>query len=78
LNNIQDIKNYIVPEAERAVLGSILMDNKSYFQINDILKISDFHSPINRVLFENLAEMIIGGEQADLVTLKGKISQETR
>ena len=76
MNNIQDIKNYIVPEAERAVLGSILMDNKSYFQINDILKISDFHSPINRVLFENLAEMIIGGEQADLVTLKGKISQD--
>lgn len=57
-------------EAERALLGSILMNNRAYERVSDILRAEHFADPANGRLFELAAGLIEKGKQANPVTLK--------
>ncbi len=60
-------------DAERAVLGAMLIDPAAWRQGLDMLEVADFTDPRHRQLFSwlpGLAESMEPGERLDLVTLK--------
>ena len=61
-------------EAERSVLGAILLDNRSYDRAQEMLEGEAFYSLRNRTIFETLTQMIEGGAAPDLVTLKDALA----
>src|SRR4051812_30577166 len=56
-------------EAERAVLGAILLDNSAYNQAAQLLLPDDFFLPSNRVIFFHMTELLEESHPVDLVTL---------
>ncbi|HRR56605.1 MAG TPA: replicative DNA helicase, partial [Acidobacteriota bacterium] len=56
-------------EAEKAVLGLILLDNELYNQAAEILSEADFHNPAHRLLFRKMEELSAASQPIDVVTL---------
>jgi replicative DNA helicase len=62
-------------DAERSVLGAIILENEAIYQILDVLKAEDFYAENHRVLYERLTEMISGSRAVDLVTLREELAR---
>jgi len=62
-------------EAERCVLGAILLDNRQFDRTQEMLNASSFYSLRNQKIFRALEEMIEGGSALDLVTLKDALER---
>ena len=60
-------------EAERAVLGAILMDNDSVYPVMEILEPSAFYQPSHRLIFSTMIELSERGEPIDIVTLVDRL-----
>lgn len=60
-------------EAERAVLGAILMDNETVFTVMEILEPSAFYQPSHRLIFSTMLELSERGEPIDIVTLVNRL-----
>ena len=58
-------------DAERAVLGGILLENNALNSATQILGPEDFYSNANRLVFEGMCELFRRGQPVDLVTLRG-------
>lgn len=56
-------------EAEQAVLGGLMLDNRSWDAIADRLVASDFYRRDHQLIFEAIAERAGKGEPSDAVTL---------
>lgn len=41
-------------EAERAVLGGLMLDNQAWENVAEIIQVNDFHHPKHRVIFEGM------------------------
>lgn len=57
------------PEAEQAVLGSVLIDPDCISQVIDILSAADFFVPENRKIFETLYSMFTNARRIDPVVV---------
>jgi replicative DNA helicase len=57
------------PEAEDAVLGAILLDNKNYDRVVGTLKAEDFYSEVNAEIFAAAESFIRESRLADINTL---------
>lgn len=57
-------------EAERQLLGKLMLDNSLYWQISTFLKPDDFHSKVHEDLFSNMGKLISSGKSANPITLK--------
>lgn len=57
-------------EAERALLGAILMNNRSFERVSDFLFSEHFADPVNGQIFRACGKLIEQGNQANPVTLK--------
>jgi hypothetical protein len=57
-------------EAERALLGAILIDNKVHSRVADFVYPVDFFDPLHQQIFETAARLIEAGQRADPITLK--------
>jgi replicative DNA helicase len=57
-------------EAEKALLGSIFVNNRAYETVSDFLKPEHFAFPQHGKIFEASAKLIERGQVADPVTLK--------
>lgn len=55
-------------EAERAVIGSVLLDNKSFYEANMILKADDFYVGAHRIIWKCFTELV-SDDQVNLVNL---------
>lgn len=64
------------PEAEQAVLGAVLLDNRLYDQAAELLTLADFYDPANRKIFEKMETLSSGSKAIDLVTLRDELSKE--
>jgi replicative DNA helicase len=62
-------------EAERALLGSILLDNDSLNSALEILGKEDFYSDAHRVAFESMVALSEKNRTIDLVTLSEELSR---
>jgi len=60
-------------DAERFVLGSILMDDSAYIQIAGMLEASDFSMEKHRRIFQRMSELYERGEKIDRVTLANEL-----
>lgn len=57
-------------EAERAVLGGILLENGALNTVMQVITSDDFYSRANALVFEGMSELFRRGEPVDTVTLR--------
>jgi len=62
-------------EAERAVLGAILLDNSSYPQAAEALRADDFSLDSHRRIYLRIAELAESGRPVDFITLTEQLQQ---
>ena len=63
-------------EAEHAILGAILVNNRNYEKVSEFLRPEQFVNPIHGRIFEVCGRLIDKGSQADPVTVKGFLEQD--
>ncbi len=63
-------------EAERALLGAILMNNRAYERVHEFLRALHFADPVNGRIFESCGKLIEQGHQANPVTLKTYLERD--
>src|SRR3546814_2989743 len=63
-------------EAEQALLGAILINNRAYERVSEFLLTEHFADPVNGRIFKACGRLIDRGQIATPVTLKGVRSEE--
>lgn len=62
-------------DAEKSVLGSMLLEKDAIFSVVEILKPGDFYRDAHRVVFEAVTSLANRGEPVDLVTVAEELRQ---
>src|SRR5688572_820643 len=57
-------------DAERSLLGSILVNNENYYRVVEFLRPEDFYLDSHRVIFRNMTELMERSRAIDLITLQ--------
>lgn len=77
-----DIRELKVPphsiEAERAVLGGLLIDNDAWEKIADRVVVRDFYRKSHQYIFDAMVSLAERNESMDIVTLKTVLEAEQR
>ncbi|MCA9552771.1 MAG: replicative DNA helicase [Myxococcales bacterium] len=60
-------------DAERAVLGSVLIDNEAMFSAVEDLNQEDFYRPAHQLIFTCMTELVAKSEPVDAVTLSAQL-----
>ncbi len=60
-------------DAEQALLGALLTNNRAYDRVSDFLTGAHFASGVNGAIFDAIAKRIEGGQLADPVTLRATL-----
>lgn len=63
-------------EAEQALLGAVLANNKAFEKVSEFLKPQHFADAIHAKIFEVISKLITRGHVADVITLKNYFEQE--
>jgi replicative DNA helicase len=63
-------------DAEKSVIGSMLMDRDAITTASEILTGDDFYVKQNQILFETMVELHNGGKPVDLVTLQNRLKEK--
>ena len=63
-------------EAERSVLGAMLMDRDAIVEAEDILTREDFYQRQYGIVFEAMVELYREGKAVDLITLQNKLKEK--
>ena len=63
------------PEAERSVLGSILIDSSSFYRVLGILHSEDFYRDGHRVIFTAIQNLAEQSREIDLLTIREELSR---
>ena len=64
------------PEAERAVLGAILLYDAGLSQISDFLNPEDFYAPAHQIVYKTMVEISRQTKRVDLVTLQDGLTKK--
>lgn len=75
----QLLKDKIPPyndDAEKAVLGAVLVDPQVLTEVSRMLAPSDFYRTENQKIFEAMLDIEGAGERIDLLSLTGKLKKE--
>lgn len=62
-------------EAEQALIGAILANNKAFEKVSEFLKPTHFADSIHSKIFEVISNLILRGHTADVITLKNYFEQ---
>jgi len=62
-------------DAEKAVLGSMLIDDSAVTAVIQRLRPDDFYSTVNKRICEAILSLHAAGHRADLLTLKGELEK---
>lgn len=60
-------------EAEQSLLGAILIDNRVFDRVTDILSATDFYRHEHRTIYEAIAGLVLASRPADVITVFEKI-----
>lgn len=63
-------------DAERAVLGALLLNDEWVSQVLEILKADDFYSQAHRIIFEHIVILSQQFKRIDLVTLQDELAKK--
>ena len=66
------------PDAERAVLGSILLNNNSFYRVIGIVDTPDFFKDANRTIFATMRVLAEQSRPIDLLTLKEQLAKNAQ
>ena len=73
-NNFKELPNNI--EAEQSVIGSILLTNEIFDEVNTIISSKNFYDPMHQKLFSAIENLIFKGMLANPITLKNYFENE--
>ncbi len=73
-NSFKELPNNI--EAEQSVLGSILLSNEIFDDINTIISNKNFYDPMHQKIFSAIESLIFKGMLANPITLKNYFENE--
>ena len=73
-DNFKELPNNI--EAEQAVIGSILVSNEIFDEVNLIIKSDNFYDPMHKKIYSALENLIYKGMLANPITLKNYFEDE--
>jgi len=73
-NEINELPNNI--EAEQSVIGSILVSNELFDEINIIITNKNFYDPMHQKIFSAIEKLIYSGMLANPITLKNYFENE--
>lgn len=65
-------------EAERSVLGSLLIDKNAILKIADTLAPSDFYHPQHQKIYECIMELFERGEPIDILTVSTRLKEKKK
>ncbi len=65
-------------EAEKTVLGSILIDSEAFIKVADILTAQDFYDDRHRIIYETMEKMFERSKPIDLVTLTEELRRRKK
>ena len=60
-------------QAEQALLGALLANNRAFTRVEEFLRPEHFADPIHALIFETMARRIGAGQLADAVTMKAEL-----
>ena len=60
-------------DAEKSVLGAILVNNENYYRVLENLKAEDFYLDGHRVIFRKMIELIERSRAIDLITIQEEL-----
>ncbi|NBQ17197.1 replicative DNA helicase [bacterium] len=63
-------------EAEKAVLGALLLNDESILKVTEIITPQDFYTPAHGKIFQALIDITQRKERADLVTLQNELEKK--
>jgi replicative DNA helicase len=64
------------PEAERSVLGSILINNHAFYRVLGTIDTEDFFKDANRTIFGTMRRLAEQSHEIDLLTLKEALAKQ--
>ena len=73
-NDIKELPNNI--EAEQSVIGSILLNNEIFDEINLLISSKNFYDPMHQKIFMAIEKLIYSGMLANPITLKNYFENE--
>ena len=73
-NEVNELPNNI--EAEQSVIGSILVSNEIFDEINMIVTSKNFYDPMHQKIFSAIEKLIYSGMLANPITLKNYFEKE--
>ena len=65
-------------EAEKAVLGAILVNNENYYRVLENLKPEDFYLNAHRVIYGKMVGLIEKSKAIDLVTIQDELDRSSQ
>lgn len=68
MNNTERIPPHNI-DAEKSVLGSIILDKEALIEVLEILKSDDFYSQIHKIIYEAAIELYQRNEPVDILTV---------
>lgn len=73
-NDLKELPNNI--ESEQSVIGSILLNNEIFDEINLLITNKNFYDPMHQKIFMAVEKLIYGGMLANPITLKNYFENE--
>ena len=73
-NNFEEFPNNI--EAEQSVIGTILVSNEIFDEINAFVSSINFYDPMHQKIFSAIENLIYKGMLANPITLKNYFENE--
>ena len=64
------------PDAERAVLGSILINNNAFYRVVGTINTEDFFKDAHRTIFSTMRSLAEHSREIDLLTVKEELSRK--
>jgi len=65
-------------DAEKAVLGAILIDNQSLNKIADLLRPDSFYDLRHQIIFQNIIQLYRDGKAVDVLTLTSELRKDKK
>ncbi len=63
-------------EAERSVIGSMLLDRDAIMTVAEMLRRDDFYNPMYGLLFEIISDLFNDGKPADILTVQDRLKEK--
>lgn len=65
-------------EAEKSVLGAILLDPEAIYKVSEIVFVEDFYDKVNKLIYASCIELFSGQEAVDVLTLSSLLKKKKK